>query len=99
MAVGARYVVRLDGLLGGGLPAGDLVELCGPSAVGKTQLCLTWTACALLAGGRALVADAKSEFSVARCRRLLQRRGTPAQVSPHAAQTPHHTPGVWRQCI
>ncbi|KAF0289136.1 DNA repair protein RAD51 4 [Amphibalanus amphitrite] len=70
---------RVDGLLGGGLPAGDLVELCGPSAVGKTQLCLAWAAAALLAGARVLVADAKCEFSVARCRRLLRRRGRSAQ--------------------
>ncbi|XP_043214132.1 uncharacterized protein LOC122377782 isoform X2 [Amphibalanus amphitrite] len=90
---------RVDGLLGGGLPAGDLVELCGPSAVGKTQLCLAWAAAALLAGARVLVADAKCEFSVARCRRLLRRRGRSAQVtrSPEVCSGRSAT-GCWRDC-
>ena len=77
-------LVRLDGLLRGGLPAGDLVELCGPSAVGKTQLCLAWTTAALLAGDRVIVADAKCEFSVSRCRRLLRHRGVTAKVGSHS---------------
>lgn len=28
----------IDGLLGGGLRRGELVEVCGPPAVGKTQV-------------------------------------------------------------
>ncbi|XP_037093074.1 DNA repair protein RAD51 homolog 4-like isoform X2 [Pollicipes pollicipes] len=67
----------LDGLLGGGLSAGDLVELCGPFAVGKTQLCMAAAAAALAAGARVIFADTKGEFSSARCRQILHHRRVP----------------------
>ena len=41
----------LDVLLGGGLPVGGITEIHGPSSSGKTQLCLTAAARALMAGG------------------------------------------------
>ncbi|KAL3913760.1 MAG: hypothetical protein SGPRY_007867 [Prymnesium sp.] len=45
-------ILPLDALLGGGLPRGSVCEAVGPSGVGKTQLCLSLAARALVEGAR-----------------------------------------------
>lgn len=82
--------VKLDEHLRGGLPTGSVSELVGPAGVGKTQLCLTVAARAILdgaeRGARVVYVDAEHSFSPVRLIRLLQNIGAEAHRSPEVAE-------------
>jgi recombination protein RecA len=100
-------VAELDGLLGGGVPRGSLVELCGPASSGRTSLSLTLLAratgqqqaCAFVD-----VSDSLDPLSLAAagvdCTRLLWIRcggnadnglAQGAASAPHAAFEPENS--------
>ena len=69
----------LDQALGGGLAAGTLAEVCGAPGVGKSQLCLSCCASALLrtptGGGPAVIyLDTELKFSPERLEEILSAR-------------------------
>lgn len=72
----ATGLPRFDAHLGGGLPA-SLCELVGPPGVGKTQLCLTVAARALIDGDahghRVLYVDTEGSFSASRLLQVIER--------------------------
>ncbi|XP_025641890.1 DNA repair protein RAD51 homolog 4 isoform X1 [Arachis hypogaea] len=53
----------IDALLGGGLRAGQLTELVGPSSSGKTQACLTSASTVAKNGGSVIYFDTGNSFS------------------------------------
>ncbi|XP_020975784.1 DNA repair protein RAD51 homolog 4-like [Arachis ipaensis] len=57
------YWLRIDALLGGGLRAGQLTELVGPSSSGKTQACLTSASTVAKNGGSVIYFDTGNSFS------------------------------------
>jgi RAD51-like protein 1 len=65
----------LDAHLGGGLPSRQVCELVGPAGVGKTQLCLSVAAHALVGGAErgahVLYVDTEGSFSASRMHQLL----------------------------
>ena len=67
--------VPLDLHFGGGLRTGAICELVGPAGVGKTQLCLSIAAHALLSGEtRVLYVDTEGSFSPERLVQLLTHK-------------------------
>ena len=65
---------RLDQLVGS-LQAGQVYEVFGCPATGKTQLCLTAVAECLVAGGKVNYIDTKGDFSLQRLQQILSARG------------------------
>lgn len=69
------FSFRLDELLGGGLPTGNLIDICGFSAAGKTQLCTTIAVnVASHAESTVLWIDANRDFSARRIYQILRNR-------------------------
>ena len=70
----------LDAHLGGGLPRRAVTELVGPAGAGKTQLCLSVAARALIDGSsdsaRVIYVDTEGSFSASRLLQLLLAHGT-----------------------
>ena len=68
-------LVQLDSHLGGGLPVRSITEAVGPAGIGKTQLCLTLVAHALLDGAddvrRVIYVDTEQSFAAPRLLQLL----------------------------
>ncbi len=62
---------RLDTLLGGGLWRGEITELVGQAATGKTQLCLLCSAAVAYASGTVAFIDTANSFSPKRLMQLL----------------------------
>lgn len=71
----------LDAALDGGLQGGTTTEIVGPSAAGKTQLCLQATATTLLTDEASLVVyvDVDHTFSAHRLATMLGERGGASQ--------------------
>ncbi|XP_060850454.1 DNA repair protein RAD51 homolog 4 [Rhopalosiphum padi] len=68
-------ITKLDNILHGGLFAGNLYELCGPSACGKTQLCLSILINLIISTKKNIVyIDTKNKFSVKRIKLMLKNR-------------------------
>ncbi|XP_026804396.1 DNA repair protein RAD51 homolog 4 [Rhopalosiphum maidis] len=68
-------ITKLDNILQGGLFAGNLYELCGPSACGKTQLCLSILINLIITTKKNIVyIDTKNKFSVNRIKLMLKNR-------------------------
>ncbi|MDG6928535.1 MAG: hypothetical protein JRN29_00605 [Nitrososphaerota archaeon] len=63
----------LDRALGGGVPSGELVQVFGPAASGKTQLLLS--ICLRHAGSRTLYADTQGKFRPERLEEMRTRSG------------------------
>ena len=66
------FVEELDGLLGGGVPTGEVTEFCGVPGIGKTQLGMQLTVDVQIPeifgglGGEAVYVDTEGSFSGAR---------------------------------
>jgi len=66
---------RLDNLLDGGLFVGNIYELCGPSACGKTQLCISILLNIIITTKKHIVyIDTKNKFSVKRIKQILKNK-------------------------
>lgn len=66
---------RLDNLLDGGLFIGNIYEICGPSACGKTQLCITVLLNIIINTKKDIVyIDTKNKFSVKRIKQILKNK-------------------------
>jgi len=66
---------RLDNLLDGGLFVGNIYELCGPSACGKTQLCFSILLNIIITTKNEIVyIDTKHKFSVNRIKQMLKKK-------------------------
>jgi len=67
----------VDAMLGGGLCAGELTEVFGASASGKTQMChqLAAVAAARAGGGRVVYIDTTASFSAGRLAEIAAARG------------------------
>lgn len=80
-------VSSLDNLLRGGLYPGQIYEICGLSASGKTQLCLTIAANTAL-GPRNLVRyiDTKRDFCGSRIEQILLNKNCDEQIINEAMQ-------------
>lgn len=66
---------RLDNLLDGGLFSGNIYELCGPSASGKTQLCYSVLLNLIITTKKDIVyIDTKNKFSVNRIKQILKNK-------------------------
>lgn len=66
---------RLDNLLDGGLFPGNIYELCGPSACGKTQLCFSILLNIIITTKKDMVyIDTKNKFSVTRIKQILKNK-------------------------
>jgi RecA/RadA recombinase len=66
----------LDAVLDGGYTDGELVELQGEAAVGKSQACLAAAAAAAVAGCRVLYFDTSGAFSAKRVLELANLTGS-----------------------
>jgi len=65
----------LDNLLDGGLFSGNIYELCGPSASGKTQLCYSVLLNLIITTKKDIVyIDTKNKFSVNRIKQILKNK-------------------------
>jgi len=60
----------IDALLGGGLRQGEVIEITGPSASGKTQLCLSAAASFAALGHRVVYVDTGGGFSAMRIKQF-----------------------------
>ena len=60
----------IDGLLGGGLRQGEVIEIVGPSASGKTQVCLSAAASFAALGHRVVYVDTGGGFSATRIKQF-----------------------------
>ncbi|CAH1736479.1 unnamed protein product [Aphis gossypii] len=68
-------IIKLDNILGGGLFAGNIYELCGPSACGKTQLCYSILLNLIITTKKDIVyIDTKNKFSVNRIKQMLKNK-------------------------
>lgn len=68
-------IIKLDNILDGGLFAGNIYELCGPSACGKTQLCYSILLNLLITTKKDIVyIDTKNKFSVNRIKQMLKNK-------------------------
>jgi len=66
---------RLDNLLDGGLFVGNIYELCGPSACGKTQLCISILLNIIITTKKDIVyIDTRNKFSVKRIKQMLKNK-------------------------
>lgn len=66
---------RLDNLLDGGLFVGNIYEFCGPSASGKTQLCISILLNIIITTKKEIVyIDTKNKFSVYRIKEILKNK-------------------------
>jgi len=63
---------QLDLLLQGGLTTGEITEFVGPSAVGKTQLCLTIAAQIAIRGASVVYVDTTHSFTAPRVSAIMQ---------------------------
>lgn len=63
--------LALDQAMQGGLKDDDIVQIYGPSGVGKTTLALQYVSSVLRQGFRVLFVDAERAFSLARFRQLV----------------------------
>ena len=57
---------QLDGLLGAGIPSGQITEFCGMSGLGKTQLCMQLCINTQKLGFKAIYIDTEGGFSAMR---------------------------------
>jgi len=65
----------LDNILHGGLFSGNIYELCGPSACGKTQLCYSILLNLIITTKKDIVyIDTKNKFSVNRIKQMLKNK-------------------------
>ena len=84
-------LAALDAHLGGGLPMRAVTELVGPAGSGKTQLCSSVAAHALLAGAaegtRVIYIDTEGSFSAKRLLQLLRTLGAPSAMDQAGATT------------
>ncbi|KOO22299.1 DNA repair protein rad51-like 2-like protein [Chrysochromulina tobinii] len=82
-------LAALDAHLGGGLPMRAVTELVGPAGSGKTQLCSSVAAHALLAGAgegtRVIYIDTEGSFSAKRLLQLLRTLGAPSAMDQAGA--------------
>eukprot|EP00968_Pinguiococcus_pyrenoidosus_P019472 scaffold2119_cov264-Pinguiococcus_pyrenoidosus.AAC.2 len=60
----------LDDCIGGGFRSGEMVEVVGPSGVGKTQLALSAAMCAALRGDEVLYVDTGNVFQAKRAAQI-----------------------------
>jgi RecA/RadA recombinase len=68
---------RLDTFLGGGLACGEITEIVGPSASGKTQFCALLAAAAVIQSGkRVLILDTGSSLMASRVVEIARNRAT-----------------------
>lgn len=65
---------RLDELLEGGLLMSNLIDICGPSIAGKTQLCTTIAINLATLNEETLWIDTKADFSARRIYKILKKR-------------------------
>ena len=77
----------IDELLGGGLRQGQLIEITGPSASGKTQLCLSAAASFAALDNRVVYVDTTGGFSATRIKQL--HRGFFAEDAEKAVVEEH----------
>jgi RecA/RadA recombinase len=86
---------RLDTFLGGGLACGEITEIVGPSASGKTQFCALLAAAAVIQSGkRVLILDTGSSLMASRVVEIARNRAT--RVSLNTA----NLDGVYsRRCV
>ena len=68
---------KLDKLLGGGLPPGQVTLLCGSPGAGKTSLAMGWAVCHARAGGHAVVWSLELPEVVAMARLVSQQTCAP----------------------
>ena len=67
----------LDGLLGGGLPPGQVTLLCGSPGAGKTSLAMGWAVHHAISGGRAVVWSLELPAVMALARLVCQQTCAP----------------------
>ncbi|XP_065682588.1 uncharacterized protein LOC101236857 isoform X1 [Hydra vulgaris] len=67
-------VLETDSLLDGGIFTGEMIEVFGPPAVGKTQLALTLTAATIEKQHNVIYFDSTSSFSAERLLQILSLR-------------------------
>ncbi|XP_025194832.1 DNA repair protein RAD51 homolog 4 [Melanaphis sacchari] len=68
-------IIKLDNILDGGLFAGNIYELCGPSACGKTQICFSILLNLIISTKKDIVyIDTKNKFSVNRIKQMLKNK-------------------------
>lgn len=68
-------ILKLDNLLDGGLLVGNIYELCGPSACGKTQLCYSILLNLIITTKKDIVyIDSRNKFSVNRIKQILKNK-------------------------
>ena len=82
---------RVDQLLGGGLTTGQIAELAGASATGKTQFCLSAAANAALCHHRVVYFDSGNSFSPSRLLSVLSARDK-ADSSPQVLSRVRYSP-------
>ena len=94
-------LAALDAHLGGGLPMRALTELVGPAGAGKTQLCLSVAARALLDGAadglRVLYVDTEGSFSPSRLLQLLLARGAASHAEELMRRLTVFKPAGWAE--
>ena len=81
----------IDELLGGGLRQGQVIEFTGPSASGKTQLCLSAAASFAALGHRVVYVDTTGGFSAMRVKQFhrgfFTEDADKTEVAQHLKQT------------
>ena len=81
----------IDELLGGGLRQGQVIEFAGPSASGKTQLCLSAAASFAALGHRVVYVDTTGGFSAMRVKQFhrgfFTEDADKTEVAQHLKQT------------
>jgi len=81
----------IDELLGGGLRQGQVIEFTGPSASGKTQLCLSAAASFAALGHRVVYVDTTGGFSAMRVKQFhrgfFTEDADKMEVAQHLKQT------------
>ena len=81
----------IDDVLGGGLRQGQVTEITGPSACGKTQVCLSAAASAAALGHRVVYVDTTGGFSGSRIkdfhRGFVTEDADKQEVAEHLKQT------------
>lgn len=68
--------ISLNRIIGGGLPLGNITELCGLAESGKTQLCFQIAInCVKDAESKVLYIDTKGDYSSVRIQKILDCYG------------------------
>jgi len=84
----------LDEMFGGGLRRGQLVEIYGPFASGKTQFCFT---AIVESKGKVIYVDSEGTFSANRIKQIAKARGK--KIEDIDAKILRYEPTNWREQI